>query len=804
MVRPPQEVATAILAGLFGEAAIAPSERTLTLARFQEAAVARARRALDRWGGAIIADDVGLGKTYMAVALIEEALARNEEILVAVPAPLRATWVRLLGRLRPPADGPQLQVRSHAQLSRGSYPPGLRGRLGFVVVDEAHRFRNPRSRRHAALSELAAGARVVLLTATPVNNGSADLLTLLRLLGGDHTFHSLGVPSLRELFDPVRGPDQGALSRVLQEIMIRRTRSMVVDPGAPLPRRSPPRVVRYADARLAPAAHAIAGLELAPLATFESGARANGATDVRALVRLGLLKRLESGAAAVRISLDRHRAFLRMFASAMEAGHRLTPLPGQGHGATDPHQLVFLPLVSDPWPEHVPVDPVRQSVGRDLRALEQLLATLRGPDPKLAALDLLLRSLAPEKVVVFSEFRDTVAALWEALSARYRVGRVDGEGGWLGRQRASRMAVLQRFAPMAHGRASPPDLQRVDVLLATDVAAEGLNLQDAPHVVCYDLPWNPVRILQRVGRIDRLGSPHQEVFPYLFVPVSGLEEMLGLTRRIRRKLGEINALMGGQEGRDLLAQLASGTSDTAAHVLDRLEAEAELPMERLRALWEQATPRHSFPNHDGPRTLASSVPLPPGPAPENGPPAVVLARVGTRVALVEVDARGAGEPGARAVRLLERALQTPPDGSPGKAPAAWSAAGRAADAAARYLAPIQARAAAPRPIQSSHPAARIAAEIRARLADDLDALDPTLLDRADALLHRLAGPIPAAWDGRLPTLAEDAQRIGCARDLIEAVEALCGLDASPPLPADPPPAVRILAVLMESDGAQIG
>jgi hypothetical protein len=797
-VRPPREVASWILARLFADDSEPAPEVTLGLARFQEGAVVRARRALDRWGGAIIADDVGLGKTYMALALIEEALAGGHDILVTVPASLRATWLGLLGRL-PRSGEARVHMRSHAQLSRGSYAEGLSGRLGLIVVDEAHRFRNPRSRRHAALLELATGARVVLLTATPINNGTGDLHALLQLLAADDAFHPLGVPSLRDIFDPLRGTDRAALSRVLNEIMIRRTRSMVGDPGATMPRRAPPRVVRYADPRLRAAARVIAGLELTPLVAFDSESRSEAAGDVRALVRLGLLKRLESGATAARISLERHRQFLRMFASAMDAGYRVTPIARQSHGVADPFQLVLLPLVSDPWPAGVPMAPIRRSVLRDLGAVDRILSTLHGPDPKLAALYHLLRSLGPDKVVVFSEFRDTAEALWAALAPRFRVGRVDGAGGWLGRQRASRMAVLHRFAPRAHGRAAPPDLQRVDVLFATDVAAEGLNLQDASHVVCYDLPWNPVRILQRIGRIDRLGSDHAEVFPYLFVPADGLEELLGLTGRIRRKLGEINALLGGRETRDLLAHLAGGTPEAAARVLDRLECEVELPMERLRALWEAARRCPVAPS--GRPALLGLVTSPRGPAPA-ARSAVVLASVGARVFLVEVRARSAGEPGRRAVAMLERALHAPPNGSRHGTTVDQSAAGRAARIAARYLAHLQACADAPRRLRSDHPAARIVREIRARLTKDLDALDPALIDRADRLLHWLAGSGPTRLDSPLQAIADSAIEARSIGDLIETLERIAGREnrSSAPVVASAHPQVRILAVLAETGG----
>ena len=135
-------------------------------------------------------------------------------------------------------------------------------------------------------------------------------------------------------------------------------------------------------------------------------------------------------------------------------------------------------------------------------------------------------------MLLFSEFRETAEYLWHALRNQAPCALIHGSGAWLGSTPAARRAVIERFAPRANGVRPPPRREAVRILIATDVLAEGLNLQDAADAVSYDLPWNPVRVVQRLGRIDRLGSPHPSVRSWYFVPHRDLDRLLGLLHRI--------------------------------------------------------------------------------------------------------------------------------------------------------------------------------------------------------------------------------------------------------------------------------
>src|SRR5207249_5234084 len=171
----------------------------------------------------------------------------------------------------------------------------------------------------------------------------------------------------------------------------------------------------------------------------------------------------------------------------------------------------------------------------DRRIVHELLA-LTGPgvDPKADALEQLLSPA--DRTIVFVSALPTLHQLRRRLSGRYRVAALEGASGWFGRERATRREVLQAFAPQAQGVPAPPAALVVNVLLATDLLSEGLNLQDARRVVHYDLPWSPARLAQRVGRVDRLGSPHTRVETVTFLPPPALEGALAVEQRLATKL----------------------------------------------------------------------------------------------------------------------------------------------------------------------------------------------------------------------------------------------------------------------------
>jgi len=559
-----------LLAREFRLEALASTEaRTVTLSAFQAEAAQRAERILEQYGGVLVADSVGLGKTYIGVALLEAQLRRGaRHMLVTTPASLRSQWWPLLRRVARNASASLITARgaaqparrlvcwlSHTSLSRERWPASLQPDL--VLVDEAHAFRHAHTRRYRALAALCSRSRVVLLTATPVNNSLQDLYWQLRLFLGDDALSGAGVSDLGLAFAEAAAAGRlgPPLDSAVAAVTVRRTRRMVEhrEPAVAgrFPRRALPAAIPYDMDSLVPGFHqrlgdCVAGLELDAFGLAGTSA-AERATPVQ-LLRLSLLKRLESSVHAFSASASALERYLRSFARATRDGYRLSPADHRALAGPARAQLALFGVALDPLPRRIQGDALADSALADadrLSAARQLVQPLLARDPKLAALRTWLRGThADRKVLIFTEYRDTALHLWQSLQSSFRVALVHGGGARIGASPVSRQEAVARFSPRSNGRPPPPAAERVDLLVATDVLAEGLNLQDAADVVSYDLPWNPVRLIQRMGRIDRLGSPHECVYCWNFLPGRSLESWLGLMRRLAVKLRAIDSVGG--------------------------------------------------------------------------------------------------------------------------------------------------------------------------------------------------------------------------------------------------------------------
>jgi helicase-like protein/SNF2 domain-containing protein len=452
-----------------------------------------------------------------------------------VPAALKGEWRRACDDA-----GVPLVLCSHTQLARGG--PALASGATLILVDEAHAFRNPSTRRYAALADLTAGRRVALLTATPFNNAPADLSSLVLLFAGRDRFRELGVADLPSA---LRSPERGDAALALAAVSVCRSRRLVRE-------RFPQLDTAFPRRRLAPIAEydlgaVYAGALEALLDALERLSGDFGGPDRGgALFHLALLRRLESSRAALLRSLRRHRAFLLECSDAVAGGRRMTHAEFRRlfpRRDDDDTQLSLLPLLMENGPA-LPRDDLEERHAALDRALELVGAAEPAADPKVVALDALLAGeLSGRRTIVFTEYRDTALYLARVLRRRRRVLTVTGDTAWAGRERLSRCEALDAFAPLARG-ARPDPLLEADVLVATDVASEGMNLQDASAVVNYDLPWNPVRVMQRIGRVDRLGARHHEAVVAHLLPAGGLRQMTGVLERLRSKLAAGTRALG--------------------------------------------------------------------------------------------------------------------------------------------------------------------------------------------------------------------------------------------------------------------
>jgi len=532
-LRPGSEAPTRAVAAraaralLDGPALGAPPEAwPAWLAPHQIPAAERLSAVLARHGGALLADAVGLGKSYVALAV---ALARREPFALVVPAVLVPQWRALLERFDARAP-----IVTHEALSTATdRPRPLGSPLGtalppdrrLFIVDEAHRFRNPDTNRHRALARLVVGTRVLLVTATPVHNRLADLFHLFRLFLQDHALAAIGVPSLRRAALGGGEIDASCITAAAARLVVARSRTRVRRgyTGGPIalsfPRRNDAEPVRVGAAPDAVIEALVGGVQ-----------RLTGGGPAAPLLRLLLLRRLASSLPAFRASLVRHEAYLDLAERAAADGRGLSPREFQRcfprADALDV-QLVLFPLLL----EHGGALP---DVGdrREIVRLRALAADAR--DPKADALERLLEA-RPGKTIVFTDARATARHLLQRLRRR-RAAAVFGTAGRFAAGEATRHDVLRAFAPAAQGAPPPALALETDLLIATDLLSEGLNLQDAERVVHYDVPWSPARLAQRVGRIDRLGSPHTGIATVTFLPPEPLAAALALEERLAVKI----------------------------------------------------------------------------------------------------------------------------------------------------------------------------------------------------------------------------------------------------------------------------
>jgi hypothetical protein len=389
------------------------------LAEHQREAVARAREILARRGGVILADDVGLGKSFVAAEI-----AREFATQFIVPASLVAQWRDTLRMFDVDAE-----IVTHGTIQPTN--------AELVIVDEAHAFRNPATRRYDALARHTIAAKLMLVTATPVCNSARDLEALIGLIARDDLLMDCGVPSI-DLAFATRN-----VQRVVQELVIRRDRRVL-----------PPELA-FGSLERRVIRHQVPEVDLESL-QFPL-------VDGAPLIRRFLRRRLESSEAAFRESIRRQRRF---YERVLESGRALTKRDyRRAFGAEEDDEIVQQVLFWDLWapPGELDVDRIKE----EMRRLDAIRIE---PSNKR---ELLVNILTDEPALIFTQFRATARDLTRL---------------------------------------------RTNVQVMTDVASEGLNLQHAGVVIHYDLPWNPMKLDQRNGRIHRIGQTRDTVTAIYFVP----------------------------------------------------------------------------------------------------------------------------------------------------------------------------------------------------------------------------------------------------------------------------------------------
>ncbi len=637
-----------------------------SLFSFQKDGAKAAINKILQFNGCILADSVGLGKTYTALAVIKYFELRNERVLVLCPKKLTRNWTiyRNPSSLNPFSDDKfRYDVLHHTDLSRESgVVNGIQldtlnwGAYDLVVIDESHNFRNnklatsipggtrERRTRYQRLMEdiIAAGVRtkVLLLSATPVNNQLADLRNQISFVAGgdvarndaaDAAFaEKLSIPSIKETTRVAqthftnwakRPPGQrktrelisaigGDFFKLLDGLSIARSRSQIATYYASeikklggFPHRPPPRAIhapidleqRYLSfeeldreigaLRLAlyhPSSFLRDDLPAETRSAYENKILGSFTQEGReriliAMMKVNFLKRLESSVDSFRLTLQRTIDKIDRLEERITAFEQhIDENPEIDYDSLTPDQFEDPDIETEDFTiggrrrihlAHLKLPEWLKAVRNDRTQLQYLLEKTQSVTPKRdGKLNELRRIIETKvrqptvnrdgkpnrKVLVFTAFADTARYLYRHLQewAKRELGihsaLVCGDGSneaTLGRTDYD--DILTNFAPMAKRRSDQTvrfsnQGEEIDLLIATDCISEGQNLQDCDLLVNFDIHWNPVRIIQRFGRIDRIGSRNNSVQLINFWPVADLDHYLGIKLRVEARMALVD------------------------------------------------------------------------------------------------------------------------------------------------------------------------------------------------------------------------------------------------------------------------
>jgi len=594
----------------------------------------RLREIVDKHGGAIVSDEVGLGKTYTAGALLRRNTAINNNSLVVCPASILHNWEKYIEKY---GLGKYVELVTYGKLGRllGS----SKTQYSLIVFDEAHLLRNTRTKRWEVVNsmfseEIELSPDVLLLTATPINNEISDLKTLLRMFVDEANITEQldGIADMDELFKLADSTEEGQvehaterLKYILKEVMLKRNRKFVrdnySDEGVLLDAKGIPNesftfpeieakgisytlnteqflLVEEITQAIDPDNSTNRKLTLAAYQPGQYLLHGNGAAkrefnserNINHLMRVSLLKALESSPpafieACTRMkkvselrkreikSKRRHEEKLNSPSSMVNTSEYYDPW---GEDSAEEVLITFVEdEISDLSEEEVEEDDALlrdlkeyakhklrwdaveislhydENIDSDIERLAEWVERMRvvfdpGEDDKLMKLGDQIAKISNHskdeaKVIIFAARHASVRYLKEHMSFFYPNLVIESINGSM--PLAARSDILNRFSPLSREESSTGE--DVSVLITTDVLAEGVNLQQAQNVIHYDLPWNPMRMLQRTGRIDRIGSPHRKVFSRHFASIQ-MEGWLRLLAMLERKLSLAQNLVGAQ------------------------------------------------------------------------------------------------------------------------------------------------------------------------------------------------------------------------------------------------------------------
>lgn len=544
--------------------------------QYQIDAVVQAKKTLQAYNGVFISDVVGLGKTFIC-AMLAKSLGKGKKLVICPPV-LVSYWEEVLLEFDVAAKVVSLGKLDSVLQSNADYE--------YVFVDEVHRFRNAGTDSFSKMHEICYGKKVVLISATPINNYTSDIENQIYLFQPKHNSNIVGVKNLEGFFASLNGKLKGLekgsadymtqiranseeiRDKLLRHIMIRRTRTEIEQyyhddlekQGLTFPKLGAPEQIIYTfdettDGIFTETIAAIKDFTYArykPLTYLKDTKKY--AQLLAAQHNMGgfmkgiLLKRLESSFYAFRMTLQRfidsYERFINMYKTIDEVwiSKKVDVYDLLDSGEIDK----LMQMVEDENGFHFKTSEFKSDFIIDLNKDLSKLKYLRDlwdsitVDPKLETFTYELehnKKLLGNKKIIFTESKETADYLEQKLQALYGK-RVIAYSSMSGAK--LKADIEDSFNPKYADREN----DRYDVLITTDVLAEGINLHRSNALINYDLPWNPTRIMQRVGRINRVGTEFQQIYVFNFFPTAQSDKHMPLKDRILEKLQAFHDTLG--------------------------------------------------------------------------------------------------------------------------------------------------------------------------------------------------------------------------------------------------------------------
>lgn len=627
--------------GKLEEIDVTTEQESEKLFDFQKIAVANAVSKLNEYGGVIIADVVGTGKSFIGSMLLKYLKEKNRsKPLIICPPHLIDMWKDYMRKFDIHAE-----ILSRYKIATDENILNKYTNCDAVLIDESHNFRNKTKAYDALYSFMEQqpdDSFVIMLTATPISNSVNDLKNQLKLFPADRISNvpPLGNTSLDEYFKGVEQdfqltiPGQDKIRELLRHILIRRTRKQIQDNFAKkennryylessqgkkyFPKRSldNPREYDIDKVYLNSFEQTQEYVNQLRLARYSPGAylkeeyqntthpQYKKYRDLDAhmaslvgLVRTGLLKRMESSVAAFHSSVRNYAEGSEKFMEFLSKG--IVPIGKDYQDAIYKHITDDGDYIEELGVSNYDIDAFdvmewKADLNHDINMFDNILRMIPDIDDFTKhddKLHTLLGILENQKILLFTESRVTAKYVYDYLKLSLpdkKIAQIDSL-----KSSKEKNDIVCKFDPDNNNVTVPPE-EQLDILVSTDVLSEGVNLQAGKTIINYDFHWNPVRLIQRVGRIDRIGSKHDIINVVNFLPTTKVESQLKLKERVANKIETIRKIIGHDQkileetekiDKDAVIDIYTGNEsilDEADGILDVIQTVAELDADKIR------------------------------------------------------------------------------------------------------------------------------------------------------------------------------------------------------------------------------